>query len=120
MGIFFTPIEIAGIHSERFETVKALVDTGAVYSMMPASLLNSLEITPIESQTFILANGQRVEMEVGLAAVRIDGRFRVTPVVFTDDDAHPILGAVTLEEFSLGIDTAHHRLVPVEAIGIRA
>ena len=37
------------------------------------------------------------------------------PVVFWDDEALPLLGAVTLEIFSLGIDPVNGLLVPVDS-----
>ena len=120
MGTFFTPIEIAGPDRERFETVDALVDTGVPYSMFPASLLTSLGVAPIDKQGFLLPNGKRVYRDVGEAAVRIDGRVRTTIVVFSDEGSHAILGAFTLEAFSVAVDTVNKCLVPTYAIGIRA
>ena len=42
-------------------------------------------------------------------------------VVFGDEDAEPLLGAVTLEEFGLGVDPVRRRLVPVDGylVGLR-
>ena len=120
MGTFFTPVEIAGPDQERFETVDALVDTGASYSMMPASLLRSLGVSPFEGQEFRLANGEMIHREIGEANVRIDGRVTTTPVVFSDERSHSILGAMTLEQFSLAVDPVDMRLVPTSAIEIQA
>lgn len=41
----------------------------------------------------------------------------MTVVAFDEEDAEPLLGAVTLEEFGLGVDAVAHKLVP--AIGYR-
>ena len=120
MGTFSMPVEIAGPDNERFETVDALVDTGSTYSMMPASLLTALGVAPFDRQSFRLANGQRVHRDVGQVAVRIDGRVRITPAIFGNEDSHSILGAVTLDEFSLAVDPVDLRLVPTDAIGLRA
>ena len=116
MGTFFTPVEIAGPDQERFETVDALVDTGASYSMMPASLLRSLGVTPSVKHEFRLANGELIHADIGAARVRIDGRVRTTPVVFADERSHSILGAMTLEQFSMAVDPVDLRLVPTSAI----
>ncbi len=120
MGTFYTPMEIAGADRERFETVDALVDTGATYSAMPASILRSLGVTPCDSQSFRLADGSRIYMDMGEMSVRIDGRVRSTLVVFAGEGANPILGAFTLEAFSMAVDPVGKRLVPTDAIGIRA
>ena len=121
MGTFYIPIEIAGIDRERFETVDALVDTGATYSSIPASILRSLGVTPFKRQVFRLADGSRIYRDMGEMSVRMDGEVQFTPVIFSDNPAaNPILGAVTLEQFSMAVDPVDKRLVPTYAIGIRA
>ena len=42
-------------------------------------------------------------------------------VVFGDDGAEPLLGAVTMEEFGLGVDPVRRRLAPVDGylVGLR-
>ncbi len=118
MGTFTVEVEIGGMDQTRFETVRALVDTGAPYTLMPKSLLRSLGIRAVDTQEFAAASGEPIERDVGLAAVRLDGRLRVTPVVFSGEDQLPLLGAVTLQEFSLVIDTLCERLLPVSALAL--
>ena len=48
--------------------------------------------------------------------MRIDGKADVSPVVFRDEEALPLLGAVTLEILSLGIDPVNRRLIPLDAL----
>ena len=120
METFSIPIEIAGPDRERFETVNALAGTRATYTTLPASLLTSLGVSPTDKRAFRLPNGERIHRDIGDAVVRIDGRVRVTIVVFADEDSSPILGMVTLGEFSLAVDAVNRRLVPVPAIGLRA
>ena len=120
MGTFYIPIEIAGTDRERFETVEALVDTGATYSSMPASMLNSLGVAPFDRRRFRLADGSRIYRDMGEMSVRMDGEVQFTQVIFSDDAANPILGALTLQEFSMAVDPVGKRLVPTDAIvGIR-
>ncbi len=47
--------------------------------------------------------------------MRLDGREDVSPVVFWEEGVQPLLGAVTLEIFSLNIDPVNERLIPVDA-----
>ena len=98
----------------------ALVDTGATYSTLPASMLTLLGVSPLVNQEFRLANGEMIHRDIGVANVRIDGRVRITPVVFSDERSHPILGALTLEQFSMAVDPVDLRLVPTSAIEIQA
>ncbi len=48
--------------------------------------------------------------------MRLDGQQELSPVVFRDEGAHPLLGTVTLEIFGLGIDPVNGRLNPVDAL----
>jgi predicted aspartyl protease len=62
---------------------------------------------------FLLADGGRIEREVGRTWVRIDGKAEITLVVFGDEDAEPLVGAYTLEGLRLGVDPLNRRLVPI-------
>ena len=115
MSTFSMPIEIAGPDRERFETVNALVGTNATYTMLPASLLTALGVSPIDKRWFRFQNGERIRMDIGEAVVRIDGRAQTNVVVFADEDSRPILGMVTLEAFSVAVDTVNQRLIPKPA-----
>ena len=115
MATFSMPIEIAGPDRERFETVNALAGTRATYTMLPASILTSLGVSPIDKRWFRFPNGERIRMDIGEAAIRIDGRVRTSIVVFADEDSRPILGMVTLEAFSVAVDTVNQRLIPKPA-----
>ena len=104
MGTFRVPIEIGDPQGDRFERVEALVDTGASYSVLPASILRQLEVTPLDHVTFILADGLEIEREVGRTWVRIDGKTEITLVVFGEEGTEALLGAYTLEGLRLGVD----------------
>ena len=45
--------------------------------------------------------------------MRLDGRSRHTACGFGDEGTEPLLGAVTLEEFALGVDPVNGRLLPM-------
>ena len=114
MGIFYVDLEIGDPEGLRFETVRALVDTGANYSFMPESLLSELGIVPNAKRTFVLADGTRIELDLGETRFRMRGEIQTAPVIFGDEDAAPLLGATTLEIFSLGVDPVNKRLIAVD------
>jgi clan AA aspartic protease len=105
MGLVYKKVEIAnpGARARRAD-VKCLVDTGALYSYVPARLLRKLGIRPLGIEPFELADGRSVKRRVGEAVFRIDGRARVSPVVFAGDRDEPLLGVVTLESLGLAVD----------------
>jgi len=93
--------------------VEALVDTGASYTTLPASLLRELDVRAAGRRPLMLANGEMTTRDVGQTWVRLDGREVMTVVVFGDDGGPALLGAVTLEETGLGIDPLGRKLIEV-------
>ena len=113
MGIFNVQLEVGDPDGQRYETVEAMVDSGAAYTFIPTSVLTKLGIRPHRRVTFELADGSQIEREVGWARVRLNGDSESSPVVFSDENITPLLGAVTLELLNLGIDPVNTRLIPV-------
>lgn len=89
-----------------------LVDSGAVYSVMPASVLKKLGILPDDMQKFTLANGEVIEKKVGNALFEYGGKVRSSPVVFGEKDIY-LLGAVTLESLGVILDPINRELKPL-------
>ena len=112
MGAFRVSIEVGDATAQRFETLEALVDTGATNTALPAALLSRLGIQPYRKSVFELADGRRLELDVGRAWVRVDGQQEFTQVVFAPEGSEAILGAVTLEEMGLAVDPVGPCLVP--------
>jgi anthranilate phosphoribosyltransferase len=113
MGTFHEQIEVSASEHGPFEAIEALVDSGATYTSLPAAVLERLGVQPIDVETFIMADGTRHERRVGEAVIRVEGRSRTSMVIFGDDDSLPLMGAITLEAFSLAIDMRNRRLVRV-------
>jgi clan AA aspartic protease len=121
VGTFRAAIEIAATADGPFELVDALVDSGASYTLLPAPLLERLGVRRARTRTFVLADGSVQDMDLGIAWVRFEGDESPTNVVFGPEDAEPLLGAITLEEFGLAIDPQQGRLIPLRLylVGLR-
>lgn len=111
MGTFSTKVDIGAPGGERFESIEAIVDTGASYSLFPRRTLEQLGIHPIDQDEFTLADGRKVKRDIAVASVRLDGRVRPTVCVVGDEGTKPLLGAITLEAFGLAADSVNRRLV---------
>ena len=112
MGLFTSQITVSDIDRTQWETVDAVVDTGASYSIIPADALHRLGVVPLRKDEYETADGRTIECDIGVAWVNVDGRETTTPVVFGIDDSLALLGAVTLQELNLAVDTKGERLVP--------
>jgi clan AA aspartic protease len=122
MGQFSVSIEVANPAAGDFASVDALVDTGSYSTMLPASLLESLGMSPSTEMTFKLADGSSKVWGVAPALFRVEGIEAYSNVAFGAEGTY-LLGAVTLEELALTADTTHKKLVsPPEllAVGVQA
>ncbi len=111
MGEFYWPVGVWSADRERQETVDALVDTGASYSLFPRSMLERLGIVPIGQRGFEQADGNVIQYDIGRALLSINDDEDVQRVIFGDDDAEPLIGAGTLQGFLLVVDPAAEELV---------
>ena len=111
LGEFFWPVGVWSVDRERMETLPAMVDTGASYSVFPESMLERLGIWRLERVGFEQADGSIIEYDVGVAWMTINGRERASSVAFGPDGAEPLLGSSTLQEFLLLVDPVTEELV---------
>ncbi len=116
MGTFHITLAVGDPQGESYVPVEALVDTGATYTMLPASMLQNPGVVPHDRAEFELADGNVAEMDIGRTWVRIDGRSEIVPIIFGEEGTTALLGAVTLEIFRLGVDLVRQELIPVRGL----
>ena len=120
MGTFRVEVEVGDPGGRRFERIDALVDTGATYTSLPRPLLDALGVIPHARDSFLLADGRRVERDIGRTWIRIGGEVEMTLVVFADPAGPALLGAYALEGLRLAADPVARRLVPVPGLLLAA
>jgi clan AA aspartic protease len=98
----------------RSTEVAMIVDSGAVYSVVPIPVLQSVGIEPYASETFSLADGRSVKRKIGAAIFEIEGRRGPSPVIFGLRGDAPLLGAVTLEATGLSLDPLRRKPQPLK------
>ena len=113
MGLFNVALEVGNADGTRFETVRALVDTGATFTIVPAKVLRALGVSRDKRGAFELADGSLRNFDIGETRIRVNGGETNSPVVFGEGGMQPILGAVTLEILGLAVDPARKRLIEV-------
>ena len=96
-----------------------LVDSGAVCSVVPQSILKRLGIKPTSFEEFILANGAVVRKPVGNAYFEYGGKTRAAPVVFGDKGVF-LLGATTIEALGMILDPIRRELKPLPMVLMQA
>ena len=93
-------------------TLNGLVDTGASYTMVPASILEELGIAREETHTFQLADGSRRSYDLGFARMELAGKRGRVHLIFGPENTRILIGALALEVFALAADAKYGRLIP--------
>jgi predicted aspartyl protease len=111
---FSVPIEISDLGETRYVPLEAAVDTGSTFSTIPADVLDSLGVVPIDHVPLTLDDGTKVENDVADVMIRVASHKCATRVVFAEPPEPVLLGRVTLETLLLAVDPVNDRLIPVE------
>ncbi len=104
-------IENVSQNGEIRELPDTMVDTGSQFTWIPRKILESLNIGVERRQTFIAADGRRVERDVGYAIVHATGVATADDVVFAESEDLVLLGVRSIEGLNLRIDVVHKQLV---------
>ena len=99
-------------HGAR-EQVLCLVDSGAVYSLIPRPVLERLGIARHSVREFILADGEVIRRRLATATFEYEGRRGDSMVLVGEPGDDPLLGATTLEGFGLVLDPFRRELRPM-------
>ena len=67
---------------KKAKAISLLVDSGAVYSVVPKSLLAKLGAKAHSTKTFTLADGSEIKRKIGDVVFKLDGHQAASPVIF--------------------------------------
>jgi predicted aspartyl protease len=117
MGLTALKVDVANVATpEQGTTLEFLLDSGAIYSVVPTKVLQDLGIKPITTQEFRLADGSAIKRRKGGAVFRYGDRVGVAGVIFGEEGDHTLLGAFTLEALGLALDPLRRQLLPMPMI----
>src|SRR2546429_6327488 len=93
MGHVYQRVKLAAVNEED---LTILVDTGATLSLIPPALADRLGVTRLpRKQVIVLADGRRIEAEVGVVMVEVGDR-RAPSTVVIAACAEPLLALESL------------------------
>ena len=96
-----------------------LVDTGAVESVIPRQHLEAIGVKPFGSRTYEMADGRRLQLDIGGAELEFMDEMVMGTVVFVDDDAEPLLGLTALESAGIEVDPRNQQLKRLSAVRLK-
>ena len=91
---------------------RALVDTGATDTFLPANVLRMLGIQPASLRRYELADGTEQELPIGFGVIEVLGRAAGGTLVFAGEKDEALLGVTVLESTGFWIDPQCERLIP--------
>ncbi|MFN3531446.1 MAG: aspartyl protease family protein [Candidatus Brocadia sp.] len=117
MGLTVLELEVGNpANPEVTEKLEFLIDSGAIYSVVPAPILERLGIKPLADQEFRLADGTKITRKKGIALFKYGGRVGGADVIFGEEGHSVLLGAFTLEALGLSLDPLRRQLKPLPMI----
>jgi clan AA aspartic protease len=113
LGHIYTDITVRPLPvSSKSWTGRALVDTGATDTFLPASVLRKLGIRASGRRSYELADGTEQELPIGFGVIEVQGRPAGGTLVFAGEGEEPLLGVTVLESAGFWIDPQRERLIP--------
>ena len=94
----------------RYET-DALVDTGAVSSVIPLFVMKKLGLSPMRQRVAEYADGRKGTVDLTEPIIfDIDGRETIEGAMVLGDEV--LIGQTVLEVMDLYVDCTNHRVIP--------
>jgi predicted aspartyl protease len=115
MGITFTKATISTPCQPRRGAIELefLIDTGAIFGVLPGPIARKLALAKLDREEFILADGTRRAYDVGEAFFALGDRRGTSKVVFGPPNVTPLLGALTLESLGLMVNPVTREVSPM-------
>lgn len=117
MGLTHVKAKVANpANPRKTASLTFLVDSGAIYSIVPEATLRRLGIRPHSTQSFTLADGTEINRRMGDAVFIINGKRRASPVIFGEKGDSILLGTVSLEALGFMLDPIKRVLRPLPMV----
>ena len=117
MGLTVLEVEVGNpANPEVTKKLEFLVDSGAIYSVVPTPILERLGIKPLSDQEFRLADGTKIVRKKGIALFKYGDKIGGADVIFGEEGDSVLLGVFTLEALGLVLDPLKRELKPLPMI----
>ena len=121
MGTFSAKLRVWNPASpSRVEEMDVIVDTGAAYSWVSRTKLESMGVLPVRKMQFRTIEGHTIERDLAPVFVATDGFTGGDNVVMAEAGDTEVLGSHTLETLGVTVDPVNKKLVPTVALALAA
>lgn len=112
MEITYVEGTVTGPTGEQAD-LRFLVDSGAMYTLIPNDIWHALGLSLLRTQRFSLADGTVIERGISECRIRIPYGEGTTTVILGEPADEALLGVVTLEQFGLMINPFTRSIEPM-------
>jgi aspartyl protease family protein len=117
MGLIKVKLTVKNPKDERRSvTDNFLVDSGAMYTVLPEAHWKKIKLKPVRTQEFALADGKIIKRKLGLAFLEFQKHKGASHVVLGKKNDMCILGAISLESMGLGLNPFARRIYETKII----
>jgi clan AA aspartic protease len=102
--------------AKKFADVEFMVDSGAVYSLVPGKISDKIGIEPYKEMSFSLAVGTTIKRKISSAYFEYKGDGGPAPVIYVEEGDTTLLGATTLESMGLVLNPFTRTLHPMRML----
>ena len=106
---------IANPFTGKSLSVKALVDTGTTFTIVPRRVFEELQLSIVGRKTVKTVKGS-VELSECLGVIEVMGRRAGSQILVSDDVDLVLIGVLTLEALGLEVDPTTGRLKETEIL----
>jgi predicted aspartyl protease len=116
MGYTYVESEIIG-PTGTSAPVRLLVDTGALFTLIPEPVWREAGLTAERIRKFVLADGTLIERKIADCRIRLPqfGEY-TTPVILGESNDKALLGVITLEVFGITVDPSTGHLYELDVL----
>ena len=115
MGITYTEGTLTGPTGKQ-AVVRFLVDSGAMYTLVPHDVWKALDLVPKRSATFTMVDGTQISRTISECYLQLPEGDGHTPVILGEPGDEALLGVVTLENFGLMLHPFKRTLEPMRML----
>lgn len=116
MGHVETEVKIGNLKGDKIIRVKALVDTGSTFTVIPEDIARELNLPVTGERMKVLTARGYDELELTHAIIEINGKRRIVPILVSRGIDRVLVGVITLEAMQLRVNPLTEKLEEYTAL----
>ncbi len=116
MGHIEVDVGICSVEEKKIVKARALVDTGATFTVIPETVAKELNLALIGEKVKVSTAKGYDELDLAHALLEIDGKRRIMPVLVSKHIDRVLLGVITLEAMQLRVNPLTEKLEEYTAL----